>query len=302
MLTSVPTETRTVPFRDLETWVQVTTPDAPRKGALPLVVLHGGPGMAHDYLRNLGALADETGRTVVHYDQVGCGRSTHRPEAPADFWTPELFVDEFTNLVDALGLERYHVLGQSWGGMLGAEIAVRRPAGLASIAICNSPASMALWVEGANALRAQLPQEVQEALDRHEADGTIDDPAYLAATAVFYERHVCRIVPMPQDFVDSEAQMEAEPTVYHTMNGVNEFFVTGTMAGWTVIDRLPQVAVPTLVLAGEFDEATPEVWQPFVDLIPDVRSHVEPDASHCSHLEHPQAILELLAAFLAEHD
>lgn len=296
------TETRLIPFRDLETWVQLTTPATPLDGALPLVVLHGGPGMAHDYLRNLGALADETGRTVVHYDQVGCGRSTHRPDAPADFWTPELFVDEFTNLIEALGLERYHVLGQSWGGMLGAEIAVRRPAGLASLAICNSPASMRLWVEGANALRAQLPPEVQEALDRHEADGTIDDPDYLAATAVFYERHVCRVVPMPQDFVDSEAQMEAEPTVYHTMNGVNEFFVTGTLADWTVIDRLDAVTAPTLVVAGEYDEATPETWAPFVERIPDVSSHVFPGASHCSHLEQPEAFRAVVGVFLREHD
>jgi L-proline amide hydrolase len=298
----MPVETRTVPFRDLETWVQVTTPERPVEGALPLVVLHGGPGMAHDYLRNLGALAEETGRTVVHYDQVGCGRSSHRPDAPADFWTPELFVDEFRNLVTALGLERYHVLGQSWGGMLGAEIAVTRPEGLASLAICNSPASMRLWVAGANALRAQLPEEVQEALDRHEADGTIGDPEYLAATQVFYERHVCRVVPAPQDFVDTERQMEAEPTVYHTMNGVNEFFVTGTLRDWTVIDRLEAVAAPTLVVAGEFDEATPETWAPFLERIPQVRSHVFPDASHCSHLEHPEAFRAVIAAFLREHD
>ena len=71
----MPVETRSVPFRDLETWVQVTTPESPVEGALPLVVLHGGPGMAHDYLKNLGALADETGRTVVHYDQVGNGHA-----------------------------------------------------------------------------------------------------------------------------------------------------------------------------------------------------------------------------------
>jgi L-proline amide hydrolase len=86
------------------------------------------------------------------------------------------------------------------------------------------------------------------------------------------------------------------------MNGVNEFFVTGTMKDWTVIDRLPDITAPTLVLAGEFDEATPETWAPFVERIPDVRQHVEPDASHCSHLEHPEAILRLLAGFLAEHD
>ncbi len=290
-----------VPFRDWTTWARVTEPEVPVPGALPVVLLHGGPGMAHDYLRNLAALVEDG----APGDPLRPARlrPQHAPaDAPREFWTPELFVEEFENLVRTSGSS-----GTTWPGSRGAgcsarEIAVRRPAGLASLGILNSPASMELWVAGANRLRDELPAETREALERHEADGSIEDPEYLAAVDVYYRRHVCRMDPYPADFIDSVAQMEAEPTVYHTMNGVNEFFVTGTMAGWTVIDRLPQVAVPTLVLAGEFDEATPEVWQPFVDLIPDVRSHVEPDASHCSHLEHPQAILELLAAFLAEND
>jgi len=292
----------TMPFQDGETWYRITTPDEPVPGALPLVVLHGGPGMAHDYLRNLAALADETGRTVVHHDQFGCGRSSHRPDAPVDSWQPQLFVDEYTALVEHLGLGQHHVLGQSWGGMLGAEIAVRQPEGLRSLMICNSPASMQLWVEGAAELRAQLPADVQETLTRHEEAGTTDAAEYVAATQVFYERHVCRVVPNHPDFVDSEAQMEAEPTVYHTMNGPNEFHVIGTLRDWTVIDRLDRVTVSTLVVAGEHDEATPATWAPFVDRIADVRQHVFPGASHCSHLEQPEEFRRVVAAFMAAHD
>lgn len=295
-------DTRLVPFREYQTWVQITTPDTAKPGALPLFVLHGGPGMAHDYVANIADLADETGRVVIHYDQVGCGRSTHLPDAPADFWTPALFVDEFHTVQSTLGIETYHLLGQSWGGMLGAEIAVRRPAGLASLAICNSPASMDFWVQGAAELRAQLPSETQDALDRHEADGTVTDPEYLAATMEFYRRHVARMDPFPQDFLDSEAQMASEPTVYHTMNGPNEFHVVGTLRDWTIIDRLPAIEAPTLVVAGEFDEATPATWQPYVDAIPDARSHVFPDCSHCSHLEKPEEFRAVIAAFLAEHE
>lgn len=293
--------TLSIPFREWQTWVQVTTPEAPRAEALPLVVLHGGPGMAHDYVRNIAELAD-TGRTVIHYDQLGCGRSTHLPDAPSDFWTPQLFVDEFENVVRHLGFEKVHVLGQSWGGMLGAEIAVRRIARVQSLAICNSPASMQLWVEGAAELRAQLPPEVRDALARHEANGTVADPEYLGAAEVFYARHVCRVIPTPLDFVDSEAQMEAEPTVYHTMNGPNEFHVIGTLRGWTVVDRLPAVDVPTLVVAGEFDEATPAAWQPFLDLIPGAVGHVFPGASHCTHLEQPEEFRAVIARFLQQHD
>lgn len=291
-----------VPFREWHTWVRVTTPDEPRAGAIPLVVLHGGPGMAHDYVRNIEALADETGRRIIHYDQLGCGRSTHLPEAPAEFWTSQLFVDEFENLVHHLGLEKVHVLGQSWGGMLGAEIAVRQVTQVQSLAICNSPASMQLWVEGAAELRALLPPEVQDALDRHEADDTVTDPEYLHATEVFYARHVCRMVPTPQDLADSEAQMEADPTVYHTMNGPNEFHVIGTLRNWSVIDRLPRVTVPTLVVAGEFDEATPATWQPFLDLIPGSVGHVFVGASHCTHIEQPEEFRAVIARFLETHD
>ncbi|WP_246224187.1 proline iminopeptidase-family hydrolase [Mycolicibacterium anyangense] len=298
----MPVNTQMVPFREHHTWVQITTPTDPLDGALPLFVLHGGPGMAHHYVANIAALAEETGRVVIHYDQIGCGASTHLPDAPADFWTPALFVEEFHAVRQALGIERYHLLGQSWGGMLGAEIAVQRPAGLISLSICNSPASMELWVQGAAELRAQLPPEVQAALDRHEADDTVTDPEYLAATDEFYRRHVCRVDPTPQDFVDTVAQMEAEPTVYHTMNGPNEFHVVGTLRDWTIIDRLPNISAPTLVIAGEFDEATPATWAPYVEHIPGAVSHVFPNTSHCSHLENPEGFRAVVAAFLAAHD
>jgi len=302
MLSAMTCTTRLVPFREYQTWVQITAPDEPRDGALPLFVLHGGPGMAHNYVRNIAGLAAETGRTVIHYDQIGCGNSTHLPDAPADFWTPDLFVEEFHAVRGALGIDEYHVLGQSWGGMLGAEIAVRQPAGLASLAICNSPASMELWMAGTSELRAALPQDVQDALTRHEEADTVTDPECLEATNEFYRRHLCRVEPMPQDLVDTITQMEAEPTVYHTMNGPNEFYVLGTLRGWTIIDRLPQITAPTLVIAGEFDEATPAAWQPYVEHIADVGSHVFGDTSHCSHLEKPEEFRAVVGEFLTSHD
>ncbi|MCY4671909.1 MAG: proline iminopeptidase-family hydrolase [Rhodococcus sp.] len=291
-----------VPFAGGFTWYRVTTPRELDVDAAPLVVLHGGPGMAHDYVRNIAELADETGRVIVHYDQIGCGRSDHLPDVDRAFWTPGLFVDEFFTMIDHLGYDTYHVLGQSWGGMLGAEIAVTKPAGLISLAICNSPASMQLWLGGAAQLRRALPPGMQDALDVHEREGTFGHPDYVAAVAEFYRRHVCRLQPMPQDFLDSEAQMIAEPTVYHTMNGPNEFHVIGTMRNWTVIDRLERIEAPTLVIAGEYDEATPATWQPFVDKISGARAQVFPGASHCTHLEQPAEFRAVVAAFLAEHD
>ena len=111
MLSPMTSTTRLVPFGGHETWVRISGPDDARPGALPLFVLHGGPGMAHNYVSNIGELAAETGRTVIHYDQIGCGNSSHLPDAPPDFWTPALFVDEFHTVRGALGIDEYHLLG-----------------------------------------------------------------------------------------------------------------------------------------------------------------------------------------------
>lgn len=117
---------RQIPFANGFTWARITEPTNPAETALPLIVLHGGPGFCHNYLRPLEELADLTGRTIIHYDQYGCGNSTHEPDASADFWTPALFVEEFENLVTSLSINSAHILGQSWGGMLAAELGVCR--------------------------------------------------------------------------------------------------------------------------------------------------------------------------------
>ena len=257
--------------------------------------------MAHNYMLPFEQLAS-SGRTVVHYDQLGCGNSTHLPNADPEFWAPELFVDEFSNLISEFGFNRYHVLGQSCGGMLTAEIAVRRPAGLQSLSILNSPASMELWMQAAAKLRSELPDGIDEKMQKYEDAGKTNDPEYLACVGEFYRRHVCQVEPTPQGFVDSTAQMEAEPTVYHTMNGPNEFHVIGSLRNWSIIDRLHAINRPALILAGEHDEATPETWQPYVNGIDDVTSTVIADASHCAHLERPEVVLEVIDDFLARHD
>jgi L-proline amide hydrolase len=143
---------------------------------------------AHDYLLSLCDLARD-GRAVVHYDQLGNGRSTHFPDRRGDFWTVELFVRELHNLVDVLGIgERHHVLGQSWGGFLAQEYAITRPAGLRSLVLADTAASFPDFVAEANRLRADLPPGVDATLRRHEEAGTTDDPEYAEACQVFEER------------------------------------------------------------------------------------------------------------------
>jgi L-proline amide hydrolase len=283
------------------TWYRVEG-DLGTDGPAPLVILHGGPGAAHDYVEPIADLARIAGRPCVLYDQLGCGRSQHLPDAPADFWTVELFLRELGVLLDELGIAgRYHVLGQSWGGMLGMEHALEHPPGLRSLVVADSPASMELWVQETGRLRSLLPADVQDALDRHEAAGTTDSEEYEAAVMRFYERHLCR-VPFPDALERTLAQIAEDPTVYHTMNGPSEFHVVGSLRGWDVTPRLGDVRVPVLVVSGEHDEATPAVVRPLVDALPDARWELMDGASHCPHLEQPERFLELVERFLSAHD
>ncbi|MGH3472473.1 MAG: proline iminopeptidase-family hydrolase [Nocardioidaceae bacterium] len=299
---TIPGATRqgTVDFRDWETWYRVT--GELTWGPTPLVVLHGGPGAAHDYTLRIARLA-ERGRPVVHYDQLGIGRSTHLRDMDADFWTVGLFLDELDAVLAHLGIaDRYAILGQSWGGMLAAEHAVRRPPGLRALVIADSPASMSLWMAEADRLRAALPREVQDTLVRHERAGTTDDPEYKAATEVFYARHVCRIVPSPPEVAASFAAIEDDPTVYLSMNGPSEFFVTGSLRNWSVIDRLDRVTTPTLLINGAHDEATNATVQPFADKIAGARWEVFHESSHMPHVEEEERFLDVVAQFLDDSD
>jgi L-proline amide hydrolase len=295
-----PTATGYAPFGSWQTWYRVT--GDLRSGATPLVVLHGGPGAAHNYTLRMARLAEQ-GRAVIHYDQLGIGNSTHLPDKGAGFWTVKLFLDELDSLLATLGIAGdYHLLGQSWGGMLASEHAVLQPAGMRSLVICDSPASMELWAAETGKLVAQLPLDVQDALRRHQEAGTYDDPEYEAATKVFNERHLCRVVPNPQEVIDSDSAIRADPTVYHTMNGPNEFHIVGTLGDWSVADRAHLITAPTLLVNGAHDEATAATMQPFHDAIPDVRWEVFAESSHMPHVEEEERFLEVVGAFLREHD
>jgi L-proline amide hydrolase len=294
MATTLPVSEGHIPFRGDRTWYRIVG-EGEEPGKLPLLTLHGGPGACHDYLEPMEALA-ATGRRVIFYDQLGCGNSATAPN-PAR-WTVPLYVAEVDAVRDALGLDAIHLLGQSWGGMLGMEYALTQPAGLASLTIESSPASMIQWVAEANRLRADLPPDVEATLLQHEAAGTTDDPAYEEAMTVFYQRHLCRLAEWPECVTRSFAKMAANPEVYHTMNGPSEFHVIGTLREWDITARLGEIRVPTLVLSGRYDEATPAIAETVHRGIPGSESVIFEESAHLCHVEEPDRFLRVMDDFL----
>ena len=190
---------------------------------LPLLVVHGGPGLPHSYLSSLGRLADE--REVVFWDQLGCGNSD-RP-SNSDLWTMERSVAEMEAVVHALGIRRFHVFGNSWGGMLAQQYALDVTSGAVSLTISNSIASIPHFAEMVARLKSDLDPAIQAAIERHEAAGTTRSAEYQNAVRIWNETYLCRARPWPPELLDAFSQMGTE--IFETMFGPSDFHIVGTI-------------------------------------------------------------------------
>ncbi|AUZ33793.1 proline iminopeptidase [Arthrobacter sp. PGP41] len=260
--------------------------------AVPLVIVHGGPGATHDYLEPLEAMADE--RPVVFYDQLGAGKS----DAPDDIglWTNERLVDELGRILDGLALDRVHLLGHSWGTIVAAEYALRAPDRLAGLVLADPCLSLPRYAETAAALRGELPAEVRAVLDRHEAAGTTDSDEYQDASMEFYRRHVCRLDPWPEPLMRTFGQLNQ--VIYERMQGPSEFQITGIHKDYDATGRLGDLSVPTLFICGRHDEMRPEDTAWYHSLVPASELVIFENSSHMPHLEEPDLFLQVLRDFL----
>lgn len=181
----------------------------------PLVVLHGGPGLSHDYLLPIANLTTTTGTPIIFYDQIGNARSTHLKDKPRTFWTIDLWVDELTNLLNHFGIaDSFDILGHSWGGILGSEYEVRKqPPGLRHLILSNSLAKYELWVKSNEQLIQTLSKEAQEALgEGRDKDGE----RFRAGLFELHSRYGCLVQPFPKEYVYSLDQIfgsEGDTTV-----------------------------------------------------------------------------------------
>jgi len=261
---------------------------------IPLLAVHGGPGGTSCRFAALAPLADE--RPVIHYDQLGSGRSDH----PADttLWTVARFVEELEAVRRGLGLDSLVLLGHSWGGALVAEYLLTAPRPAVRAVIFSSPLlSTPRWIADANALRAAMPAPLREALDRHERAGTTDHPEYLAATDSFYARHVSRIATPPEPAC---AGVAGNDTIYRQMWGPTEFRSTGSLRTWDRAADLDDIAIPALLVAGEFDEARPATLAEFAATMRNARVVTIAGAAHGTYREKPAEYQGAVRRFLRE--
>lgn len=278
-------------FKKYKTYYKIVGEAQPSKP--PLVVLHGGPGGAHNYMLPLVALAD-AGYQVIFYDQLGCGKS----DMPDDdsLWTIKTFVSELNAVRKHLKLKEINLLGHSWGGMLAIEYMLTKPRGVKSVVLASAMISMPLYVSENAKIREQLPKDIQDMLTLHEKAGTTDSRAYTKAHKVYDGHFIFRGKEFPKEFRTPPGGNGK--AAYEKMWGVSEAYPNGDLKNWDRIADLHKIKVPTLVIAGEYDELTPHQAQITHTEIAGSELEIVTGASHCAHVEQPDAYVARIRRFL----
>ncbi len=247
----------------------------------PVLVINGGPGAAHGYLRRLEVFAED--RPVIFYDQLGTGQSD-RAEDPS-IYTVERGAEEIRLVREALGLEQVHIYSHS----AGSAYAIRHllEGGTAQSHVMLSPMlSGRRYNEGCEHLRSMLSPEDQLTLSETESSPTYSNAiypqglpeAYVELTQRFASQHWCRTNPPPQEVQDAFGSIESD--LYQTMYGPEFFFIKGSLMAAEEYDSLHMIGAPTCIISGEFDWITLDQTTAINEAIPVCEHHVLSNSAH----------------------
>jgi len=310
---SAPVEVATIDFEDGVRMIPVETPkgtfnvwtkkvgDSP---TMKVLLLHGGPGATHEYLKALADFLPEQGIEVYLYDQLGSYLSD-QPDDP-DLWQIPRFVDEVEQVRQALGLEpdNFYLFGHSWGGTLAIEYALAHGNQLKGLIISNMMASIPLYNEYAETvLMPQIDPEVLAEIKALEAAEDYANPRYMELLMEHhYVNHVLR-APADQWPADVVAGFEhMNPNVYVLMQGPSELGASGRLIDWDRTADLPQITTPTLVIGARYDTMDPDHMEWMAGQFPNGSYLFCPSGSHCAHYDDQEIYMDGLISFIHEVD
>lgn len=281
-----------MPFMGHETYYRIVgeTTNQP-----PLLLLHGGPGSTHNYFEVLDSLADETGRQIISYDQIGCGESYL--EGHKELWNLDTWTEELMALRRHLHLDRLHLLGQSWGGMLIiAYLVDRKPEGIESVVLSSTLPSSSLWSHEQQRLISFMPEEERRAIAKAVETGDFSDPDYLKANDHYTALHADEITADTPECFSRKKRFGLES--YITAWGPNEYTPTGTLKDFEYTSRLHEIGQPALIISGTNDECTPLIAKTMYDRIPHSQWLLLDGARHMTFIDQTATYKRLLKEWL----
>jgi proline iminopeptidase len=265
-------------------------------GAAKMLTLHGGPGFPHDYLEPMDDFLPQAGIEVYYYDQLGVGNSDNPDDL--SLWTVERYTAEVEEVRQGLGLDGFILYGSSWGGMLGIEYALAHPEHLKALIISDMTASSPSYEAYAQKLLQELTPEDRATLKKYEDAGNYDAPEYQEVMmGKVYAQHLVRLDPWPEPV--ERAFKKFNTKIYNTMQGPNEFVITGNFKNWDRWNDLTKIKVPTLLIAGRLGTMNPADIRRMGQLIPNSRV-VLTEGSHLEMYDAQEEYFRAIAKFVKD--
>jgi proline iminopeptidase len=268
-------------------------------GDVKILLLHGGPGATSGYFKCFEQFLPPEEFTFYYYDQLGSYHS-HQPDN-ASLWRLSRFVEEVEEVRRALNLENFYLYGQSWGALLATEYALKYGQNLKGLILSNMTASIESYEKYAAELRRELPADIIEILDKYEAVNDFENPEYQAAMfGSVYAKHFCRLPEFPAPLADAFQKLNHQ--VYQTMQGPNEFVISGNLKNWDKWKDLPRIETPTLVIGARYDTMNPEDLQKMSELMPNARLAICENGSHLTLYDDQECYFRHLLEFLRANE
>ena len=269
---------------------------------IKILLLHGGPAMTHEYMECFESFFPKEGFEFYEYDQLG----SYYSDQPKDssLWTTARFVAEAAQVRKAIHADssNFYVLGNSWGGILAMEYALKYQQNLKGLIVANMMASVPEYGKYANEVLAKdMDSNVLKEIRTIEAKGDFANPRYMELLLPnFYKKHLCRLEEWPDGFNRTMKHVNSE--IYVMMQGPSEFGVAGRLLNWDIKNRLKELKVPTLMIGAKFDTMDPKAMEEQSKLVQKGRYLYCPNGSHLAMWDDQQVFMNGVISFIHDVD
>jgi len=269
---------------------------------IKILLLHGGPAMTHEYMECFETFFQRQGFEFYEYDQLG----SYYSDQPKDssLWTVDRFVEEVDQVRQAIGADstNFYILGNSWGGILAMEYALKYQKNLKSLLVANMVASAPEYAKYAeDVLAKQMKPEVLAEVKELEAKKDFANPRYMELLMPnFYREHLCRLTDFPDAF--NRSMKHANGEIYTMMQGPSEFGISGRLANWDIKNRLKEITVPTLMVGAKHDTMDPKAMEEQCKLVKKGQFLYCPNGSHLSMWDDQKVFMTGVIKFIKDVD
>ena len=247
---------------------------------IKILLLHGGPAMTHEYMECFETFFQREGFEFYEYDQLG----SYYSDQPKDstLWKTERFVEEVEQVRKAIGADasNFYILGNSWGGILAMEYALKYQKNMKALLVSNMVASAPEYGKYADEVLAkQMDPKVLAEIRGIEAKKDFANPRYMELLVPnFYHEHICRLKEWPDAL--NRSLKHANGDIYVQMQGPSEFGISGLLANWDIKNRLKEITVPTLMIGAKYDTMDPKAMEEQSKMVQNGEYLYCPNGSH----------------------